>query len=715
MILLINYLFILICIFYFYLNNIFNNIKYNKFIRKLLMSNKVRVYEVAEEAGATSAEVIASAKKLGIELKSPQSAVSFDDAEEITNFIMTGKSSKIIYKDKKEETPKKINIESNIKNEIQESNSGSHYEKRILTQKEQLKQQRQKIKIVAKGNFLTRTEENKISNVKNISSIKTTKDIILTVSNKKIEDVNISDLNEKREDYIINSFPDITIEIKDLKTIKYLKWNLQKEPGVYAIIGENGSGKSSLLISIAKLIEPQIFHLELTGRDYYENTQITYMINNKKFTWIKNQTTNNNWRQSISDKLNMPKLKGFFESSILTGTRFNKVDEYIRNDLEYRNEDTASDSSDFIKDSMNYILFGKKRDLYKFDKLFKIDAKRKKQTKNKDGKFIYTEKDYSYYALNLKINEYIKEHLFSTGEYFLLQLLKFIDNFKNNKGSIIPAIIIIDEVELSLHPLAQIRLTEKLQLFAKELKLIILFASHSLHILEKINAKNTFFIQIQNDNNHLVSNPIHLGYLTSKLYKHQFFDKVILVEDELARFYVQNTIDDLASSSFLLFGIIIVGGSSQVVKMAIENCHEKFYGEADVMVALDEDKKKDAYGKKQHIKFNYHVPVPRNIEDYIHNLYIKYDSNFIIFIEKMMIKESFNNLDVQTNGSKSTFTTLVVEIAKNIQGRFHYNIDNTKDFVKKEIVKYIYTQLKNSEDHNSFTTEILRLINNERK
>jgi translation initiation factor IF-2 len=103
------------------------------------MSNKVRVYEVAEEAGATSAEVIASAKKLGIELKSPQSAVSFGDAEEITNFIMTGKSSKIIYKDKKEETPKKINIESNIKNEIQESNSGSHYEKRILTKKEQLK------------------------------------------------------------------------------------------------------------------------------------------------------------------------------------------------------------------------------------------------------------------------------------------------------------------------------------------------------------------------------------------------------------------------------------------------------------------------------------------------------------------------------------------------------------------------------------------------
>ncbi len=59
------------------------------------MSDKVRVYEIAEEAGASSSEVIAKAKDLNIELKSPQSAVSFEDAEEIANYIMTGKSSKI--------------------------------------------------------------------------------------------------------------------------------------------------------------------------------------------------------------------------------------------------------------------------------------------------------------------------------------------------------------------------------------------------------------------------------------------------------------------------------------------------------------------------------------------------------------------------------------------------------------------------------------------
>jgi len=59
------------------------------------MSDNVRVYEIAEEAGASSNDVVAKAKDLGIELKSPQSAVSFEDAEEIANYIMTGKSSKL--------------------------------------------------------------------------------------------------------------------------------------------------------------------------------------------------------------------------------------------------------------------------------------------------------------------------------------------------------------------------------------------------------------------------------------------------------------------------------------------------------------------------------------------------------------------------------------------------------------------------------------------
>ncbi|MFY4759888.1 translation initiation factor IF-2 [Aliarcobacter butzleri] len=62
------------------------------------MSDTVRVYEIAEEAGASSQDVIAKAKDLGIELKSPQTAVSYEDAEEITKYMMTGKSERLATK-----------------------------------------------------------------------------------------------------------------------------------------------------------------------------------------------------------------------------------------------------------------------------------------------------------------------------------------------------------------------------------------------------------------------------------------------------------------------------------------------------------------------------------------------------------------------------------------------------------------------------------------
>ncbi|MEV9528426.1 translation initiation factor IF-2 [Aliarcobacter butzleri] len=81
------------------------------------MSDTVRVYEIAEEAGASSQDVIAKAKDLGIELKSPQTAVSYEDAEEITNYMMTGKSKKLVNKPAK---VKKVAKKEEIKKETEE-------------------------------------------------------------------------------------------------------------------------------------------------------------------------------------------------------------------------------------------------------------------------------------------------------------------------------------------------------------------------------------------------------------------------------------------------------------------------------------------------------------------------------------------------------------------------------------------------------------------
>lgn len=225
--------------------------------------------------GSTSAEVISEAKKLKIELKSPQSAVSFEDAEEITNFIISGKSSRL--------------KEKEIINKIKEP---PKIERKITLNKKSIK-----------NKFLS-LEEIKKSFNRTLPSI-------------------------KKEKFELIKFPNIKITISNLKSINNFSWEINDKQNLYVIIGENGTGKSSILLSIAKLVKPSIFKEEFIGKGF-EDTIIKYEINEKNIIWIKDPY----WKEESQDNYEMPKLNGFLESSILTGTRFKYIDKYMRDDLE---------------------------------------------------------------------------------------------------------------------------------------------------------------------------------------------------------------------------------------------------------------------------------------------------------------------------------------------------------------------------------------------
>jgi len=108
------------------------------------MSDKVRVFEIAEEAGSTSAEVIQKAKELGIDLKTAQATVSFEDAEEITQYIMTGKSSRL--KKVSHATPTKVKkeVESQEKIDTKKSTTKEIKEtKEVTTKKKEVESQEQ--------------------------------------------------------------------------------------------------------------------------------------------------------------------------------------------------------------------------------------------------------------------------------------------------------------------------------------------------------------------------------------------------------------------------------------------------------------------------------------------------------------------------------------------------------------------------------------------
>ena len=87
------------------------------------MLDKVRVFEIAEEAGTTSAEVMQKAKELGIILKTSLATVSFEDAEAITQYIITGIKSKI---------EKKLDDKIIKPNNIEISNFANHDDEKHL-------------------------------------------------------------------------------------------------------------------------------------------------------------------------------------------------------------------------------------------------------------------------------------------------------------------------------------------------------------------------------------------------------------------------------------------------------------------------------------------------------------------------------------------------------------------------------------------------------
>ncbi|MGJ0455506.1 translation initiation factor IF-2 N-terminal domain-containing protein [Aliarcobacter cryaerophilus] len=552
------------------------------------MSDKVRVYEIAEETGASSADVLKKARDLGLDLKSPQSAVSNENAEEITKYIISGELPKI-----------------------------------------------------------------KLNNVYQKNDIKT-----------------------------------IQINIENLKQIKKLTFKIELKKGIYSIIGNNGVGKSSLITCIGKLVETNCLREEFKGNDSYKKSQIEYIINNElNIQWVKPK----NWIVSTNNSTLMPTFNGVFEASLISGHRFNHI-EHKRKSI-YSNQLKYSEKADsFIIDNLDYIINGSKSDKY-------LELYYLTNSKVKELYFIKYDSDY------------ITEFYFSAGEYFLLSILKFIFTFKDRKNKENIGVIVIDEIELSLHPLAQKRLIQKLIEFKNDFNLLIIFATHSLHIIEELNAEEIYYFE-NNKGECKLTNPIYRGYLASRLYQHTKYDRIILVEDDLAKKFIEKLILDEQIDN-ILYEIIPIGGWEKVIEIYKINKHKKFYSDAEVLVVLDGDvNDKQKANKPSFDDVNKRFLPIDNIEKYSVIELIN-DNSFIKKVERHFLNyKSFNdlNIDIKTKTTediKLTFKKGIVEEIKKEAGKsFHTSM--VEDFILKEIIE----KLKN-ENHTKiekFRTDILDFL-----
>lgn len=453
----------------------------------------------------------------------------------------------------------------------------------------------------------------------------------------------------------------IEITIENVKNISNLNFEFSLEAGVTAIIGSNGCGKSSLMTCIAKLVYPGIFRKEFVGA-YYNASNIEYKFKDQTGETIAAWVKSPNWY--AHGYANMLTFKGFYEASILNGTRFNNNTLHLHNPADLKNSDT------YIIDSLNHIT-----DSNKFSNLF----------------YNHVQMRYALQITNTLSGDtyYIDELEFSTGEYFLLSVLKQMNSVsKRTSRHMQTAILIIDEIEISLHPVAQQRFVEILKTYAQTNNVLVFIATHSLQIIEALDPNKVYLME-NNRGNCLLSSPTYVGYVASRLYNYTTYDRIILVEDKLAKIFLQKIITDLGLCQRVTYNIIPIGGWQKVLEIAQGNLSNHYFNTSHVISILDGDTHANATKPKYSSLEKNFLPCA-NVERYVcEQMFL--DPNFRSAFQAALYNNTPLNFSIpdptgfNTDAIKGQFSTYTDEIAV-LQGV-------TKSYAEVMLVHFVVDQL----------------------
>lgn len=164
--------------------------------------------------------------------------------------------------------------------------------------------------------------------------------------------------------------------------------------------------------------------------------------------------------------------------------------------------------------------------------------------------------------------KYHSERHFSLGELCVLKLLKLLRDVAQR------SLIIIDELEMALHPRAQLKLLRYLEQQAAAKRLTIIFSTHSVTLLKSIDRRQIIFLENDGDGNVDVIRGCYPTYALGQIaYDEESIpDAVYYVEDPRARQIVQAMFDRFADEEFPdpnarpTLKVAPIGGFLEVVK-----------------------------------------------------------------------------------------------------------------------------------------------------
>jgi len=342
----------------------------------------------------------------------------------------------------------------------------------------------------------------------------------------------------------------LEVSINEVRGIKSLQIKLPLSKGLYAITGKNGSGKSTLMAAIANL-----YFRDVLNKFFYnsvkENSYIRYQKDGSSIIW---KYCNQKWSMELENGGFF--INGFYEGSVIYGNRFRDTNySALYNATKVKIEDLVPADS-FIKDNLSFILHGNKDQYHNLYRLERDEAYKKFKFRGSPYFIVTTE------------GQIISQFSLSTGESLLVSILhslKYkIDQMTKKEGLYM---IMLDEIELALHPSALVRLITTLQKFSSEYGIAIYFSTHSIELLRAIPPDNIFYLQKHLDKSVEVINPCYPAYATRSIYTHDRYDMLILTEDELTKRIVDWVLKKYYLLTSRLIHILPVGGWENVLSL----------------------------------------------------------------------------------------------------------------------------------------------------
>lgn len=343
-----------------------------------------------------------------------------------------------------------------------------------------------------------------------------------------------------------------TIKIKKIKGIEELSYTLPNKSGVYLLTGENGTGKTTLLTVLNRLGDNLAFANEFGNiQTLPAQHSVEFNINGKTVTYQKRKMR---WTPSPRTNSKLIKQYKYHQTYYLSATGLRLYQQSISY-LSGKKYGVAQD----IVDAMNEIF-----KTQRFSELKYLNAKslkgRQKQL-HRDNK-LYVLKNYS--------GVQYSELDFSLGERMVLNALDYISSIQSR------SMLLIDEIELALHPIAQVEFYKYLLKKSDEKDLVIIISTHSATLIKQ--ARNLQYLDKDNGIITMVDS-ISPAYVLKGLSvdTDNRPDYLFFVEDIMAKMYLTKVIDKLKENIDELKGVCIqivpVGGYEQVL-----NLMNYFYG-----------------------------------------------------------------------------------------------------------------------------------------